>query len=46
MSPARDEFTDRIVGAINDLMFDVLAAVSRIDYEDRRRGWMRQLFPA
>lgn len=32
-----DDFTMRILSAINDMMLDVLAAVARKDYEDRRR---------
>ncbi|WP_337267882.1 recombinase family protein [Oryzifoliimicrobium ureilyticus] len=32
-----DEFTSRVFMAINQLMLDVLAAVARKDYEDRRR---------
>ncbi len=32
-----DEFTGRMFGAINALMLDMLAAVARKDYEDRRR---------
>jgi DNA invertase Pin-like site-specific DNA recombinase len=32
-----DEFTDRVLSASNDLMLDLLAAVARKDYEDRRR---------
>lgn len=32
-----DEFTARMFGAINGMMLDVLAAVARKDYEDRRR---------
>jgi DNA invertase Pin-like site-specific DNA recombinase len=32
-----DEFTSRILGAINGLMLDILAATARKDYEDRRR---------
>lgn len=32
-----DEFTNRMLNAINDLMLDMLAAVTRKDYEDRRR---------
>lgn len=35
-SPA-DEFTARMFGAVNAMMLDVLAAVARKDYEDRRR---------
>ena len=32
-----DEFTSRILTAINELMLDMLAAVARKDYQDRRR---------
>ena len=32
-----DEFTSRMLSAINDLMLDMLAAVARKDYQDRRR---------
>ncbi len=32
-----DEFTGRMFTAVNDMMLDVLAAVARKDYEDRRR---------
>ena len=32
-----DAFTGRMLQAINDLLLDVLAAVARKDYEDRRR---------
>ena len=32
-----DEFTNRMLTAINDLMLDMLAAVARKDYQDRRR---------
>jgi DNA invertase Pin-like site-specific DNA recombinase len=32
-----DEFTGRMLSAINDLMFDMLAAIARKDYQDRRR---------
>src|SRR5712672_2342817 len=34
---AGDEFTVRMFEAINGMLLDVLAAVSRKDYEDRRR---------
>ena len=33
----RDSFTDRMIDALNGLMLDVLAAVARKDYEDRRK---------
>lgn len=36
VTPA-DEFTGRMFSAINGMMLDVLAAVARKDYEDRRR---------
>ncbi|WP_121120197.1 recombinase family protein [Croceibacterium ferulae] len=32
-----DEFTARMFAAVNSMMLDVLAAVARKDYEDRRR---------
>ena len=32
-----DEFTSRMFAAVNNMMLDVLAAVARKDYEDRRR---------
>jgi len=32
-----DEFTGRMLSAINNLMLDMLAAIARKDYEDRRR---------
>ncbi|MBN9437153.1 recombinase family protein [Bosea sp. (in: a-proteobacteria)] len=32
-----DDFTARLFDAVNSMMLDVLAAVSRKDYEDRRR---------
>jgi len=32
-----DDFTGRMFSAINSMMLDVLAAVARKDYEDRRR---------
>ncbi|MGP0173708.1 recombinase family protein [Pseudomonas sp. NCHU5208] len=34
---AADAFTSRMLGAINDMLLDMLAAVARKDYEDRRR---------
>jgi DNA invertase Pin-like site-specific DNA recombinase len=37
MTAPGDEFTGRIFSALNSLMMDVLAAVARKDYEDRRR---------
>ena len=35
--PDADAFTSRMFEAINGMMLDVLAAVARKDYEDRRR---------
>ena len=32
-----DDFTARMFAAVNSMMLDVLAAVARKDYEDRRR---------
>ncbi len=32
-----DEFTGRMLSAVNDMLLDMLAAVARKDYEDRRR---------
>lgn len=32
-----DDFTGRIIGALNGLLLDVLAAVARKDFEDRKR---------
>ena len=32
-----DEFTERMLSALNSMMLDMLAAVARKDYEDRRR---------
>lgn len=34
---SQDEFTSRMFEAMNGLMLDILAAVARKDYEDRRR---------
>jgi DNA invertase Pin-like site-specific DNA recombinase len=36
-----DEFTSRMFEAINGMMMDMLAAVARKDYEDRRRRQMQ-----
>ena len=36
-STAGDEFTARMFAALNAMMLDMLAAVARKDYEDRRR---------
>ncbi|EHT8816904.1 recombinase family protein [Salmonella enterica] len=32
-----DDFTQRMFSALNDMMLDMLAAIARKDYEDRRR---------
>ena len=34
---ASDEFTSRMLSAINSMMLDMLAAIARKDYEDRRK---------
>jgi len=36
-SKASDDFTGRMLAAINTMLLDMLAAVARKDYEDRRR---------
>lgn len=37
LAAAGDEFTGRMLDAINGMMLDMLAAIARKDYEDRRR---------
>lgn len=37
MQPGADEFNARMLDAINGMMLDMLAAIARKDYEDRRR---------
>ncbi len=37
LGAARDEFSGRMLGAVNSMMLDMLAAIARKDYEDRRR---------
>lgn len=37
LASAGDDFTKRMFAAVNAMMLDVLAAVARKDYEDRRR---------
>jgi DNA invertase Pin-like site-specific DNA recombinase len=37
MTTTSDEFTGRMFEAINGMMLDMLAAVARKDYDDRRR---------
>lgn len=34
---SHDDFTGRMLAAVNDMLLDMLAAVARKDYEDRRR---------
>ena len=36
-SPAGDDFTQTMLKAVNGMMLDMLAAIARKDYEDRRR---------
>jgi DNA invertase Pin-like site-specific DNA recombinase len=37
LTKSGDDFTERMFSAINSMMLDMLAAVARKDYEDRRR---------
>jgi DNA invertase Pin-like site-specific DNA recombinase len=37
LANATDEFTGRMLEAVNGMMLDMLAAIARKDYEDRRR---------
>lgn len=37
MAADTDDFTSRMLGAVNGMLLDMLAAVARKDYEDRRR---------
>ena len=37
LATASDEFTGRMLGAVNGMLLDMLAAVARKDYTDRRR---------
>jgi DNA invertase Pin-like site-specific DNA recombinase len=37
LTSAGDDFTARMFAAVHGMMLDVLAAVARKDYEDRRR---------
>lgn len=37
MQTAKDEFTQRMLAAVNGMLLDMLAATARKDYEDRRR---------
>jgi DNA invertase Pin-like site-specific DNA recombinase len=37
LNGSKDDFSGRMLGAINGMMLDMLAAIARKDYEDRRR---------
>ena len=37
LAKADDEFTDRMLSAVNGMLLDMLAAVARKDYDGRRR---------
>ncbi len=37
LSPTADEFTQRMFEAVNSMMLDMIAAIARKDYDDRRR---------
>jgi len=37
LNSAKDDFSGRMLSAINGMMLDMLAAIARKDYEDRRR---------
>lgn len=37
LNGSKDEFSGRMLSAINGMMLDMLAAIARKDYEDRRR---------
>ncbi len=37
VSSGNDDFTDQMLKAINNMLLDMLAVISRKDYEDRRR---------
>jgi DNA invertase Pin-like site-specific DNA recombinase len=41
MAAKSDDFTSRMFEAINGMLLDMLAAVARKDYEDRRRRQMQ-----
>lgn len=41
-----DDFTGRLFDAVNGMMLDILAAVARKDYEDRRRRQEQGIFKA
>jgi DNA invertase Pin-like site-specific DNA recombinase len=37
LRPSEDDFTARMIGAVNQMLLDMLATIARKDYEDRRR---------
>jgi hypothetical protein len=37
LNASKDDFSGRMLAAINGMMLDIRAAVARKDYEDRRR---------
>jgi len=37
LNGSKDDFSGRMLGAINGMLLDMLAAIARKDYEDRRR---------
>jgi DNA invertase Pin-like site-specific DNA recombinase len=37
LSGSKDDFSGHMLGAINGMLLDMLAAIARKDYEDRRR---------
>lgn len=37
LAGSQDDFTARMFGAVNDMLLDMLAAIARKDFEDRRR---------
>jgi DNA invertase Pin-like site-specific DNA recombinase len=41
LAETTDDFTDRMFAAVNAMMLDMLAAVARKDYDDRRRRVMQ-----
>ena len=41
LQASQDDFTARMIAAINDMLLDMLAAIARKEYEDRRRRQMQ-----
>ena len=37
LRPSEDDFTARMIAAVNEMLLDMLATIARKDYEDRRR---------